>query len=149
MLSNQQCYNNQCEILMRRFSSNSLCTRGELMIGATKLQTLEPSKPIIPDGTYLLDFTYSPTFSKKYPYTVVLGGKVPILTGVPGHSGVRIHVGNYPSDTKGCILLGTAATDSTVLNSSLAYRNFCALIQKFSVDNPNIFFTIRIYTDHL
>lgn len=140
-------YNNQCEILMRRFSSNFVCTRGELMIDKIKLQTLEPSKPIINDGTYLLDFTYSPTFSKKYPYTVVLGGKVPLVTGVACHSGVRIHVGNYPSDTKGCILVGTAGTDCSVLNSSFAYRNFCAMVQKLLSDNPDTFFTLRIYTE--
>lgn len=140
-------YNNHCEILMRRFSVNSLCTRGELMIGTTKFQTLEPPKVIIPDGSYLLDFSYSPTFSKKYPYTVVLGGKVPLITGVSGHSGLRIHVGNYPSDTKGCILIGTAGTDCSVLNSSLAYRYFCANVQRFQVDNPNVFFTLRIYTE--
>lgn len=132
---------------MRRFSQNSICTRGELMIGTTKLQTLEPSKPVIPDGKYLINFSYSPTFSKKYPYTVVLGSKVPEVIGVTGHSGLRIHVGNYPSDTKGCILLGTVGTDSSVLNSSLAYRNFCACVQRFNIDNPNTFYTIRIYTE--
>ncbi len=132
---------------MRRFSVNSVCTRGELMIDSTKLQTLEPPKVVIPDGKYLLDFTYSPTFSKKYPYTVVLGGKVPLVTGVQGHSGLRIHVGNYPSDTKGCILIGLAGTDSSVINSSLAYRNFCAIIQRLQVDNPYVFFTLNIYTE--
>ena len=140
-------YNNQCEILLRRFSSSALCTRGELMFDTYKFQTLEPSMPVIPDGTYLINLSYSPSFSRKYPYTVVLGGKVPEVVGVPGHSGLRIHVGNYPSDTKGCILIGTNGTDSSVLNSSLAYRNFCALIQKFSVDNPYICFTLRIYTE--
>ena len=140
-------YNNQCEILMRRFSSNSVCTRGELMIGSLKLQTLEPSNPIIPDGTYLIRLSYSPTFSKKYPYTVVFGGKVPEVIGIAGHSGLRIHIGNYPSDSKGCILIGLTGTDSSVLSSSLAYRYFCAQIQKISVDNPNVFFTIRIYTE--
>ena len=140
-------YNNQCEILMRRFSSNSVCTRGDLMIGTTKLQTLEPAKPIIPDGSYLIRLSYSPTFSKMYPYTVVLGGKVPEIIGINGHSGLRIHVGNYPSDTKGCILIGLNGTDSSVLSSSLAYRYFCGEIQKISVDNPNVFFTIKIYTE--
>lgn len=132
---------------MRRFSSNSVCTRGELMIGSTKLQTLEPTKPIIPDGTYLIRLSYSPTFSKKYPYTVVLGGKVPEIIGVQGHSGLRLHVGNYPSDTKGCILLGLTGSDSQVLNSSFAYRTFCSYLETFSLANPNIFFTIRIYTE--
>lgn len=117
------------------------------MIGTTKLQTLEPSKPIIPDGKYLIKLSYSPTFSKKYPYSALLGGKVPEVIGIKDHYGLRFHVGNYPSDTKGCILLGTSGTDCSVLNSSLAYRNFCANIQRFNINNPNMFYTIRIYTE--
>lgn len=144
---NELIFNNECEILMRRFSHNSVCTRGELIIGASKFQTLEPSMPIIPDGKYLINLSYSPTFSKKYPYTTVLSGKVPEIIGIKGHFGVRIHVGNYPSDTKGCILIGLLGSDCSVINSSLAYRNFCANIQRFSINNPNTFFTIRIYTE--
>lgn len=133
---------------MRRFSNNSTCTRGELMLHTTKFQTLEPSKVIIPDGEYLLRLSQSPTFSKKYPYTVVLDGKVPEVIGVVGHSGLRIHVGNYPSDTRGCILIGQKGTDCSVINSSLAYRNFCAILGKLIIDNPHIFFTLKIYSDY-
>lgn len=141
-------YNNHCQILMRRFSSNSTCTRGELMIHSTKFQTLEPSKVIIPDGEYQLRLSFSPTFSKKYPYTVNLGGKVPEVIGIAGHSGLRIHVGNYPSDTKGCILIGEQGTDCSVINSSLAYRRFCANLSHLMIDNPNVFFTIKIYSEY-
>lgn len=133
---------------MRRFSSTSTCTRGELMIHTTKFQTLEPSKVIIPDGEYLLRLSFSPTFSKKYPYTVNLGGKVPEVIGIAGHSGLRIHVGNYPSDTKGCILIGEQGSDCSVINSSLAYRRFCANLSHLMIDNPNVFFTIKIYSEY-
>lgn len=133
---------------MRRFSNNSTCTRGELMLHTTKFQTLEPSKVIIPDGEYLVRLSLSPTFSKKYPYVVNLDGKVPEVIGIAGHSGLRIHVGNYPSDTKGCILIGQKGTDSSVINSSLAYRQFCAILSDLMIDNPNVFFTIRIYSDY-
>lgn len=141
-------YNNHCEILMRRFSSTSTCTRGELMLHKAKFQTLEPSKVIIPDGEYLVRLSLSPTFSKKYPYTVVLGGKVPEVIGISGHSGLRIHVGNYPSETRGCILIGQKGTDSSVINSSLAYRQFCAILSELQIDNPNVFFTLKIYSDY-
>lgn len=141
-------YNNHCQILMRRFSNNSTCTRGELMLHTTKFQTLEPSKVIIPDGEYLVRLTLSPTFSKKYPYTVNLDGKVPEVVGIAGHSGLRIHVGNYPSDTKGCILIGQKGTDCSVINSSFAYRQFCAVLSELQIDNPNVFFTIKIYSDY-
>ncbi len=141
-------YNNHCQILMRRFSNNTTCTRGELMLHTIKFQTLEPPTVIIPDGEYLVRLSFSPTFSKKYPYTVNLGGKVPEIIGVAGHSGLRIHVGNYPSDTHGCILIGQKGTDSSVINSSLAYRQFCAVLSELQIDNPNVFFTIRIYSDY-
>lgn len=141
-------YNNHCEILMRRFSSTSTCTRGELMFHKSKFQTLEPPKVIIPNGEYLVRLSLSPTFSKKYPYTVVLGGKVPEIIGIPGHSGLRIHVGNYPSETRGCILIGQKGTESSVVNSSLAYRQFCAIFSELQIDNPNVFFTIKIYSDY-
>ena len=118
-------YRNLCTIVLHRFKSNSICTRGELTICSSKFQTMEPSTPIIPVGTYLLCATHSPRFSKKYPYNTVLDKKVPEVTGVSGHSGVRIHVGNYPSDTKGCILIGTSGTESKLLNSSVAYTSFC------------------------
>lgn len=141
-------YNNYCQILMRRFSNTFVCTRGELMLHTTKFQTLEPSKFIIPQGEYQLQFTNSPKFSKLYPYNSVFNKKVPEIIGIPNHSGVRIHVGNYPSDSQGCILLGTAGTDHSVTNSSLAYRNFVSIIGKLMIDNPNVFFTLKIYNDY-
>lgn len=138
-------YRNLCTIVMHRFKSNSVCTRGELIIGSSKFQTLEPSSPIIPYGAYLLRPTNSPRFSKKYPYNVVLDKKVPEVIGVSGHQGVRIHVGNYPSDTKGCILIGSTGTECKLLNSSVAYTSFCNILHSILIKNPNAFFVLYIY----
>ena len=137
-------YRNLCTVSLHRKSSNCICTRGELTIYNSKFQTLEPSKVIIPPGAYLLRPTYSPSFSSKYPYNKVLDSKVPEVIGVSGHSGVRIHVGNYPSDTKGCILLGCSGTDSQVLDSAIAYKNFCSIMNKLMIDNPNTFFVLIV-----
>lgn len=138
-------YRNLCTIVLHRFKSNSICTRGELIIGSSKFQTLEPSTPIIPCGAYLLRPTNSPRFSNKYPYNSVLDKKVPEVIGVKGHSGVRIHVGNYPSDTKGCILLGSAGTESKLFNSSVAYTSFCNYLHKKLIKNPYTFFVLYTY----
>lgn len=137
-------YRNMCTVVLRRFSSNSICTRGEITIYTSKFQTLEPSKPIIPCGAYLLRPTYSPSFSSKYPYNKVLDGKVPEVIGVTGHQGVRIHVGNFPSNTKGCILLGLRGTDSRVDESTIAYKNFCSIMSEIKIDNPNVFFLLVV-----
>ena len=45
------------------------------------------------------------------------------LTGVPGNrEHVQIHIGNFPKDIKGCVLVGTSYAPDAVLNSVAAYE---------------------------
>ena len=55
-------------------------------------------KTAIPSGTYRIEFQYSTKFEKMMPY----------LCDVPLFKGIMIHMGNVPSDTRGCILVGKA-----------------------------------------
>lgn len=52
------------------------------------------------------------------------------VVNVPGHSNCLFHVGNYNSDSQGCILVGEAlANDEMITNSREAFEDFMSLQQ--------------------
>lgn len=70
-----------------------------------------PGQTCIPYGTYPLTVTPSARFGKD----------MPLLLGVPGFEGIRIHSGNTAEQTLGCILCGTTASHDYVGESRKAF----------------------------
>jgi hypothetical protein len=62
----------------------------------------------IPRGRYRLLATFSHRFQRV----------LPILLGVPGFEGVRIHGGNTAEDSSGCILVGKVRTSTGIAQRS-------------------------------
>ena len=74
------------------------------------LRAKAKGKVAIPIGCYRVFITKSVRF----------GGWLPLVYGVPGFKGIRIHAGNRPADTSGCILVGWNRRVGQLLNSRTA-----------------------------
>ena len=71
----------------------------------------------IPTGAYDVLMTYSPKIASK-SWAKSYNGRLPLIHGVPGFSGVRIHPGNTAADTLGCILVGRNTVAGKVTQSA-------------------------------
>lgn len=49
------------------------------------------------------------------------------ITGIPGHTGVLFHIGNFNKDSDGCVLLGTSLGNQMILDSKTAFDNLMSL----------------------
>ena len=97
---------------------DTLEDRDRLHFGEKKVK----GQTAIPAGRYAVVLnSYSPRFGQKEPYRSLAKGCVPLLTGVPGFTGVRIHVGNSATDTEGCVLVGRNTVVGRVMDSRATY----------------------------
>lgn len=132
---------------LRRTTLTPRSTIGELTVdGVHECFVLEdvyrpPGEPrvfgetCIPNGRYQVVITHSPRFSALAGHSVEL----PLLCDVPGYRGVRIHPGNVPEDTEGCLLPGRVKGVDRVEESRLA---FDALFAKLKAASGPVFITV-------
>ena len=95
-------------------------------------ETKVPGRTCIPCGTYVVRITPSHRF----------GVDMPLLFDVPSFSGVRIHPGNAPVDTEGCLLPGLERLTDRVLRSREAYQSLVARLREVQKDAPPATITI-------
>ena len=88
-----------------------------------------PRKSAIPEGSYRVVVTKSQRFQKY----------LPLLVGVPGFEGVRIHAGNTSRDTEGCILVGQNLQVGKVLWSRITLERLMKIIE----NEKEIYLTIK------
>ena len=109
---------------------------GTLTIEGTdfKCDTLEPAICLSQGGDGLAQKGYVAIPEGKYWVRMCMSGKFrgwrPYLMAVPGRSGIMIHEGNTPSDTRGCILVGENRERGKVLNSRDTLKRLMDYIYK-------------------
>lgn len=122
------------KITIDRFEFSDKSTIGTLLCDDFDCFTLEdcdrylednPSakiygKTAIPRGVYRVIITYSNRFKKE----------LPLLLDVPGFEGVRIHAGNFDSDTEGCILVGSTHSHDFIGNSRATFSKLFERIER-------------------
>ena len=117
-------------ITLKRIRTEGDATIGIINLGSISVATLEdlpqdkkiPGKTRIPSGTYQLKFRTEGGKTKKYAekYGSMHKGMI-WLQDVPNFTYIYIHAGNFASHTEGCILVGTRASGSSVIESGKAY----------------------------
>ncbi len=113
--------------ILRKWGANQ-SVAGEMWIdNQFECFTLEPARenpvnqghPIIPAGTYKVILTPSPH----------LGYITPEVLDVPGRTEIRWHIGNFPKDTLGCVLVGMNRGHNFVGESKVAFKRLMVLLE--------------------
>lgn len=87
----------------------------------------------IPSGRYQVIIDFSNRFQKL----------MPLVCKVPGYEGIRIHPGNYASNTSGCLLPGTARTADEVHYSRMAFDKLYQKIKEALDKKERVWITIE------
>lgn len=133
------------ELRLKRMYFKETYTIGQLFLdgSATKFcDTLEDKvradgvkvygETAIADGRYKISITYSPKFKRRLPE----------LLNVPMFTNIRIHAGNTPDDTLGCILVGENKEVGKLVNSRATENR---LMQELNglADDEELYITIE------
>lgn len=89
-----------------------------------------PGQTAIPARAYQVVITPSQRFQRD----------LPLLLDVPGFTGIRIHAGNGPLDTDGCILVGQDRQPGRVLQSRIALE---ALLVRLRQATDDIYISVE------
>lgn len=130
-------------INIKRTLQNKECTIGELRINKFNFScyclerpgpdTITPNmRKRIPTGVYSVK-KHKTRLNKELGWAFVLFNEK-----VPASRYILIHIGNYPKNTDGCILLGTSKGNNSVHNSTSAIKQFYGLFENIAIDKIKI-----------
>ena len=91
-------------------------------------------KTCIPLGRYEVIINHSQRFNMD----------MPLLLGIPGFAGVRIHPGNTAADTEGCLLTGQTRGVDVVNNSRAAWYALFPKIQHALANGEKVHISVVV-----
>ena len=110
-----------------------LFLNGEMFCDTLELSWLDNQRSIscIPEGEYKVRLrTAKESATRDYLHLLVQD--------VEGRSYILVHIGNYPRDTKGCILVGQSRQQDSVYNSRLAMELLIKEVLNLGGTNINL-----------
>ena len=99
-------------ILVREYETETAILGRLYLNGGITLYTLENKATAIPLGRYSLEVGRSPKFKRDLP---LIYGEM-----VAANRGIRIHRGNGPEDSSGCVLVGLGTGNHRLTDSAIA-----------------------------
>lgn len=124
------------ELELYRYKFTPYSTGGKLAIdGVFECYTLERAKTDpqflpIPCGRYPVQMLESPHFNRIIPHILC----------VPGRTYIEIHMGNYPRDSEGCVIVGKELGTDAIWASTGTLDVLCT---KLNASKDAIFITIQ------
>lgn len=97
----------------------------------------------IPYGRYEITMKVQSPKYKAYKQYQKCKGYLPRLKNVKGYSGVLIHIGNWPKDSAGCILVGKNEVKGAVVNSTYWFWKLYDILKAASDKGEKIWITIK------
>ena len=120
-----------------RFFSDTLEPPSKHLTERCSTATIQKAKNegfrAIPAGRYRILITRSRRF----------GRWLPLLLNVKGFEGIRIHAGNKPEDTRGCILLGFNRRKGYVLDSTRCVLTLVKMMTEAIAKGEKVFVEVR------
>ena len=87
----------------------------------------------IPIGEYDVILTFSPKFKRV----------LPLLLNVPGYQYIRVHHGNLPSSTDGCLLVGENKVKGQIINSRATLERLMSVLLECEKKKEKVTITIE------
>lgn len=92
-----------------------------------------PKQTAIWAGRYRVLRTYSPKFKKL----------MPLITGVKGFEGIRIHAGKDANSTEGCLIVGENRIKGGVVNSAYWFNKIDLAIADAIKRGEDVYITLK------